>query len=88
VGVGQATGLAVALGYAWAVRDAGEEVVTLLEGLDTDPMLFGQDSERCYKTLVDNAFLQIAHRLWSRPEVRALAKLAHLGATLPGVFTG
>jgi hypothetical protein len=62
--------------------------VTFFEGLDTDPVLFGQDSERCYESLVDNPFLQIAHPLWSRPEVRALEKLAHLGATRPGVFTG
>ena len=41
VGIGQTTGLAVALGYAWAVGDAGEERVTLFEGLDTDPVLFG-----------------------------------------------
>lgn len=87
VGIGKSTGLAIAPGYAWTVRDAGEEVVTLLEGLDTDPAPFGQASERCYESLVDNPSLQIAHRLWSRPEVRALQKPVHLGATRPGFLT-
>jgi hypothetical protein len=45
VGVGQATGLAVALWDARAVRDAWQEVVTLFEGLDADSMLSGYDSE-------------------------------------------
>ena len=61
--------------------------MTFFEGLDTDAVPFGQDSERCYEPLVDNPSLQIAHRLWSRPEVLALQKLAHLGATRPGVLT-
>src|SRR5215204_3615721 len=87
VGIGQTSGLAIALGYAWAIRNAGEEVVTLFEGLDTDPVPFGQASERCYESLVDNTSFQIAHRLWSRPEVRALQNLAHLGATRPGVLS-
>jgi hypothetical protein len=86
VGIGQTTGPAVALGYAWAVRDAGQEVVTRFEGLDTDSVPFGQDSERCYETLIDNPSLQIAHRLWSRPEVRALQKLTRLSAIRPGVL--
>jgi hypothetical protein len=40
VGIGQPTGFAVALGDARAVRNARHEVVTLLEGLNADPMLF------------------------------------------------
>ena len=61
--------------------------MTLFEGLDTDPMLLGQESERCYEPLVDNPILQIARRLWSRTEVRALQKLAHLGAIRHDVLT-
>ena len=88
VGIGQTTGLAITLGYAWAVRDAGEEIVTLLEGLDTDPVPLRQDSERCYQALVDNPLLQIFHRLRSSPEIVILQKLTHLSADLPGVLTG
>ena len=50
-------------------------------------MLLGQESERCYEPLVDNPLLQIAHRLWSRTEVRALQKLEHLGAIRHDVLT-
>src|SRR5215212_6867013 len=41
VGVGQAARLAVALGDARPVWDARQEVVSLLEGLDAEAMLFG-----------------------------------------------
>ena len=61
--------------------------MTLFEGLDTDPVPFGQYSERCYESLIDNPSLQIPRRLWSRTEVRARQKLAHLSATRPGVLT-
>ena len=88
VGIGQTASLAIALGYAWAVRDAGEEVVTLFEGVDTDPVPLGQNSERCYQALVDNPPLQISHRLRSRPEIVILQKLTPPGADLPGVLTG
>src|SRR5919112_4122577 len=54
VGIGQATCLAVALWNTGAVRNAGQEVVTLLERLDADPMLSGQYSERLYESLVHN----------------------------------
>ena len=86
VGVGQTTGLAVTLGYAWAVRDAGYEVVARLERLDADPVFPAQNSKRGYEALVDNPTLQISHGLWSRSEVGALQKPAHLGATQPGVL--
>jgi hypothetical protein len=86
VGIGQSTGLSVSLGYARAVRDARQEVVTLLEGLDTDPVLLGQDTERGYEALVDNPSLHIAHSLWCCPEVGTLEKLAHLRATRPGIL--
>ena len=88
VGIGQATGLAVALWYTRAVRNAGQEVVTLLERLDADPMPSGQYSERLYESLVHNPSLQISHRLRSRPEVLALQKLARIGAPQPAVLTG
>jgi len=39
--IGQATGLAVALGDARTVRNARQEVVAFLKGLDADPMLSG-----------------------------------------------
>ena len=87
VGIGQATGLAVALWYARAVRNTGQEVVTLFERLDADPVPSGQYSERLYESLVNNPSLQISHRLRSRPEVLALQKLAHLGAPQPAVLT-
>jgi hypothetical protein len=86
VGIGQTTGLAIALGYAWAVRNARHEVVTLFEGLDTDPVLLSQDPERGYQALVDYPSLQISDRLRSRPEVRALQKLAYLSSNPPGIF--
>jgi hypothetical protein len=88
VGIGQATSLAVALWYAWAVRDAGEEEVSLFERLDADPVSSGQYSERLYESLVHNSSLQISHRLRSRPEVLALQKLARIGAPQPAVLTG
>jgi hypothetical protein len=61
--------------------------VTLFEGLNTDAVPFGQDSERCHEPLVDNPSLQIVHHLGSRPEVRALQKLAYLSVTPPDVLT-
>ena len=61
--------------------------MTIFEGLDTDAVPFGQDSERCHEPLVDNPSLQIAHRLRSRPEVRTLQKLTYLSVTPPGVLT-
>ena len=57
MGIGQATCLAVALWNTGAVRNAGQEVVTLLERLDADPMLSGQYSERLYESLVHNPSL-------------------------------
>lgn len=87
VGIGQTTGLAVALGYSWAVGDTGQEIVTLLEGLDTDSVLLSQSTKRGYQALVDDPSLQIANRLWSRTEVGTPEKFAHLDATRSGVLT-
>ena len=69
VGIGQTSGLAVTFGYAWAVRDAGEEIVTFFEGRTQILCSFVRprsDATSRWSTIP----FQISHRLRSRPEVR------------------
>ena len=84
VSVGQTTDFTVALWYARTVLDARQEIVALLEGPDTDPVLLSQSTKRGYQALVHDPSLQIPHRLWRCTESGTLEKLAHLW---PGVLT-
>src|SRR5215218_9178787 len=86
VGVRQPAGLAVALGDAGSVRHPRQEVVTLLEGIDTDAVLPGHGPQSDHQALVYYPGLEVSGRLGRRPEVGVLQKFSRLAAGRPGVM--
>jgi hypothetical protein len=72
VRVGEAAGLAVALGYSWTFWHTRQELVALLEGVDADAVLLSQGPEDGDESLVHYTILEVPCGLWRCPEVRVL----------------